>query len=106
MATAARSLSEADFLKLFRQEAGALLSVPEHENLARFVTFDAGAKPKPILVMELIEGTRCDELIASRLLTTPRAFAILDGVLAGLSVITVGQRIFHVRQELKRAPAL
>ena len=27
-------------------------------------------------------------------------------VLAGLSVITVGQRIFHVRQELKRAPAL
>jgi hypothetical protein len=27
-------------------------------------------------------------------------------VLAGLSVITVGQRIFHVRSELKRAPAL
>ena len=27
-------------------------------------------------------------------------------VLAGLSVITVGQRIFHVRKELKRAPAL
>src|SRR5829696_4909313 len=27
-------------------------------------------------------------------------------VLAALSVITVGQRIFHVRQELKRAPAL
>ena len=26
-------------------------------------------------------------------------------VLAGLSVITVGQRIFHVRQELHRAPA-
>ena len=26
-------------------------------------------------------------------------------VLAGLSVITVGQRIFHVRQELRRAPA-
>ena len=27
-------------------------------------------------------------------------------VLAGLSVITVGQRIFHVRKELKSAPAL
>jgi CDP-diacylglycerol--glycerol-3-phosphate 3-phosphatidyltransferase len=27
-------------------------------------------------------------------------------VLAGLSAITVGQRIFHVRKELKRAPAL
>jgi CDP-diacylglycerol---glycerol-3-phosphate 3-phosphatidyltransferase len=27
-------------------------------------------------------------------------------VLAALSVITVGQRILHVRQELKRAPAL
>jgi CDP-diacylglycerol--glycerol-3-phosphate 3-phosphatidyltransferase len=27
-------------------------------------------------------------------------------LLAGLSVITVGQRIFHVRSELKRAPAL
>ena len=26
-------------------------------------------------------------------------------VLAGLSVITVGQRIFHVRGELRRAPA-
>jgi CDP-diacylglycerol---glycerol-3-phosphate 3-phosphatidyltransferase len=26
-------------------------------------------------------------------------------VLAGLSVITVGQRIFHVRQELTRPPA-
>src|SRR6185503_14834534 len=86
-ATAARSLSEADFLKLFREEAGALLAIPEHENLARFVTFDAGARPKPILVMELIEGTRCDQLIASRLLTVPRAFAILDGVLAGLEAM-------------------
>jgi eukaryotic-like serine/threonine-protein kinase len=86
-ATAARSLSEADFLKLFREEAGALLAVPEHENLARFVTFDAGARPKPLLVMELILGTRCDQLLASRLLTTDRAFAILDGVLAGLSAM-------------------
>lgn len=86
-ATAARSLSESDFLKLFREEAGALLAVPEHPNLARFVTFDAGARPKPILVMELVDGTRCDKLIASRLLTLPGAFALLDGVLAGLAAM-------------------
>ncbi|MFT3769793.1 MAG: serine/threonine-protein kinase [Minicystis sp.] len=86
-ATAARSLSESDFLKLFREEAGALLAIPEHENLARFVTFDAGARPKPILVMELVEGTRCDKAIASRLLTLPSAFTLLDGVLAGLGAM-------------------
>ena len=86
-ATAARSLSEADFLKLFREEAGALLAIPEHENLARFVTFDAGARPKPILVMELIEGARCDKLIASRLLDAGARFALLDGVLAGLAAM-------------------
>ncbi|MFO0756170.1 MAG: serine/threonine-protein kinase [Byssovorax sp.] len=86
-ATAARSISEADFLRLFREEAGALLALPEHPNLARFVTFDAGARPKPILVMELIEGTRCDQLIASGLLTLPRAFALLDGVLGGLEAM-------------------
>jgi eukaryotic-like serine/threonine-protein kinase len=86
-ATAARSLSETDFLKLFREEAGALLAVPEHENLARFVTFDAATKPKPILVMELVEGTRCDQLLGSRLLTIPRALSLLDGVLAGLEAM-------------------
>jgi hypothetical protein len=86
-ATAARSLSETAFLKLFREEAGALLAVPEHENLARFVTFDAGARPKPILVMELVDGTRCDKLIASRLLTMKTAFSLLDGVLAGLAAM-------------------
>jgi hypothetical protein len=83
-ATAARSLSETDFLKLFREEAGALLAVPEHKNLARFVTFDAGARPKPILVMELVSGSRCDKLIASRLLTMEACLRLLDGVLAGL----------------------
>jgi serine/threonine protein kinase len=34
--------------------------------------------------MELIEGTRCDQLITSRVLTVPGAFRILSGVLAGL----------------------
>src|SRR5262249_49496893 len=48
---AARSLSEQEFEDLFREEAGALLSLPTHTNIARFVTFDAGARPKPILVM-------------------------------------------------------
>jgi hypothetical protein len=86
-ATAARSLSEAEFLKLFRQEAGALLAIPEHENVARFVTFDAGARPKPILVMELVEGERLDQLLASHTLTRDGAIAILDGVLAGLEAI-------------------
>jgi eukaryotic-like serine/threonine-protein kinase len=86
-ATAARSLSEADFLKLFRQEASALLAIPEHPNLARFVTFDAGARPKPILVMELVEGPRSDQLIASRLLAMHGALEMLDGVLAGLEAM-------------------
>ena len=54
--TIARSLSEQEFLQLFREEAGALLSLPSHNNLARFVTFDLAARPKPILVMELIKG--------------------------------------------------
>jgi serine/threonine protein kinase len=86
-ATAARSLSESDFLKLFREEAGALLALPENPNLARFVTFDAGARPKPILVMELVDGARCDKLIAARSLTMEAALAILDGVLGGLEAM-------------------
>ncbi|MFZ5891343.1 MAG: serine/threonine-protein kinase [Myxococcota bacterium] len=85
--TTARSLSEQEFLQLFREEAGALLSLPDHPNLARFVTFDAGAKPKPILVMELIRGASLDRLIRSRSLTTERAFAYIDGILAGLEAM-------------------
>ncbi|MGK3982267.1 serine/threonine-protein kinase [Sorangium sp. So ce136] len=85
--TAARSVSEADFLRLFREEAGALLSLPDHPNIARFVTFDAGARPKPILVMELIEGIRCDKLLDARGLTSRTAVALLDGILAGLEAM-------------------
>ncbi len=85
--TTARSLSEQEFLQLFREEAGALLSLPEHTNLAHFVTFDAGARPKPILVMELIRGTSLDRLIRSRSLTTEHAFAYIDGMLAGLEAM-------------------
>ncbi|HEU5073513.1 MAG TPA: protein kinase, partial [Polyangiaceae bacterium] len=82
--TTARSVSEQEFLQLFREEAGALLSLPSHKNLARFVTFDLGAKPKPILVMELIRGTGLDRLIRSRSLVLESSFRYLDGILAGL----------------------
>ncbi|HEY6558994.1 MAG TPA: serine/threonine-protein kinase [Polyangiaceae bacterium] len=85
--TMARSLSEQEFLQMFREEAGALLSLPSHQNLARFVTFDLAARPKPILVMELIRGASLDRLVRSRSLTTSSAFGYLDGILAGLSAM-------------------
>jgi hypothetical protein len=85
--TTARSLSEQEFLQLFREEAGALLTVPQHPNIARFVTFDLAARPKPILVMELIKGLSLDRLIRSRSLSTERAFVYLDGILAGLEAM-------------------
>jgi serine/threonine protein kinase len=86
-ATVARSLSEADFMKMFRQEAAALLTLPTHPNLARFVLFDDASKPKPILVMELVEGTPFDRLVEARGLETARVLEILDGVLCGLTAM-------------------
>jgi serine/threonine protein kinase len=80
----ARSLSEHEFMDLFRDEAGALLSLPRHTNLARFVNFDAAAKPKPILVMELIRGQSLEKLIKNALLSLPHALEYLDGILGGL----------------------
>ncbi|MEI9940232.1 MAG: serine/threonine-protein kinase [Pseudomonadota bacterium] len=85
--TTARSLSEQEFLQLFREEAGALLSLPQHVNLARFVTFDLAAQPKPILVMELIGGLGLDRLIRSRSLSSDQAFKILDGILGGVEAM-------------------
>ena len=85
--TTARSLSEQEFLQLFREEAGALLSLPAHTNLARFVTFDLAARPKPILVMELIRGFGLDRLIRSRSLTMHSAAQNLLGILAGLEAM-------------------
>jgi len=85
--TTARSLSEQEFLQLFREEAGALLSLPQHGNLARFVTFDLAARPKPILVMELILGLGLDRLIRSRSLSSGQAFNILDGILSGVEAM-------------------
>jgi hypothetical protein len=86
-AQAARHMSEADFLQMFQSEATALLSLPAHPNLARFVTFDVGVRPKPILVMELVDGATLEMLIARRQLTTERALAVLDGLCTGLEAM-------------------
>lgn len=86
-AAAARTLSEEEFLRLFREEAGTLLALPEHQNIAHFVTFDAGARPKPILVMELVEGPSLERLLEMRDLSTRRATELLLGVSAGLQTM-------------------
>lgn len=86
-ATAARSVSEAEFLKMFREEASALLVLPQHPNLARFVTFDAGARPKPLLVMELVEGMTLERILASGPMEWTRGIRILDDVLSGLEAM-------------------
>ena len=85
--TAARTLSEEQFLQLFRDEAGALLAIPKHSNLAQLVTFDAGARPKPILVMELVDGPTLERLIETSGLDMPRALSVLSGVAAGLGAM-------------------
>jgi len=86
-AAAARTLSEDEFLRLFREEAGALLALPEHPNIARFVTFDAGARPKPILVMELVEGPSLERMLEMGDLSVKRARDLLLGVGAGLDAM-------------------
>ncbi len=84
---AARNLSETEFERLFREEAGALLALPEHDNLARFITFDASAQPKPILVMEFVRGTNLERTLEAADLTVPRALSIIDDLLAGLGAM-------------------
>ncbi len=83
----ARSVSEQEFMDMFRQEAGALLALPKHPHLARFVNFDLEARPKPILVMELIRGQALDRLVRSHSMTTPQALHYLQGVLTGLEAM-------------------
>jgi hypothetical protein len=83
----ALTLSEEEFLRLFREEAGALLTLPAHPNLASFVTFDARARPKPILVMELVEGPTLERVIERRDLSFGLAFEVLDGIAAGLEAM-------------------
>lgn len=85
--TAARSLSETEFMQLFREEATALIGLPAQTNLARFVTFDLAARPKPILVMEFVEGATLEREIGAHTLDVPRAFRIFDDILAGLEAM-------------------
>jgi len=87
----ARTLSEEEFQQLFREEAGALLALPNHANLAKLVTFDAGTRPKPILVMELVEGPSLARLIDMRQMTGRSALSTLLGVGAALETM-------HMRQ--------
>lgn len=85
--SAARTLSEDEFLQLFREEAGALLAMPPHENIANLVTFDVGAKPKPILVMELVEGPTLERILETGAMDMHRAVRLLDGIAHGLAVM-------------------
>ncbi|MEO8705818.1 MAG: protein kinase [Kofleriaceae bacterium] len=84
---AARNLSEQEFEALFREEAGALLALPAHPNLARFVTFDASAQPKPVLVMEFVRGTNLERALETADFDMARALAVIDGVFAGLEAM-------------------
>ena len=72
---------------MFREEAGALLSLPKHPNLASFVNFDLSARPKPILVMELIQGQSLDRLVRNRSMSVGQVLGYLDGILAGLEAM-------------------
>ena len=78
---------EEELLAAFRAEASALAAIPLHPNLARILAFDVAAKPKPFLVMELLEGRTLEEELLEGAMTLPRALEILDGVLAGLDAM-------------------
>lgn len=84
---AARNLSAAEFEALFREEAGALLALPTHANLAQFVTFDAGARPKPCLVMEYVPGQTLEHFLDIASLNTGDAMRLADGIAAGLEAM-------------------
>ncbi len=84
---AARNLSEAEFEALFREEAGALLALPTHKNLARFITFDAASQPKPVLVMEYVRGTNLERMFELRQLDMRLALRVIDDLLAGLEAM-------------------
>lgn len=86
-ATAARSVSQEEFFKLFREEASALIMLPNHVNLARFVTFDLAARPLPILVMELVEGVTLERVIDAKTFDMKKCLKTLDDVLTGLEAM-------------------
>jgi len=78
---------EEELLSQFRAEASALAAIPLHPNLARILAFDVAAKPKPFLVMELVEGRTMEKELEERTMTMSRALDVLDGVLAGLDAM-------------------
>jgi len=83
----AAHVPEEELLAQFRAEASALAAIPLHANLARILAFDVAAKPKPFLVMELVEGRTIERELEEQTLTMPRALDVLDGVLAGLDAM-------------------
>jgi hypothetical protein len=86
-ATAARSVSQDEFFKLFREEASALIMLPNHVNLARFVTFDLAARPLPILVMELVEGVTLQRAIDAKTFDMRKCLRTFDDILTGLEAM-------------------
>lgn len=98
-AEAARNLSEHEFERMFRHEASALLALPAHAHLARFITFDASAQPKPILVMEFVRGSNLERALEGNDLTMDRALAIIDNVLSGIEAMHAVQ-IAHLDVKL------
>jgi serine/threonine protein kinase len=66
------------------------LTLPQHANLAGFVTFDARARPKPILVMELVPGPTLERILDKRELSVSLALTVLDGIAAGLEAMHAG----------------
>lgn len=78
---------EEELMAAFRAEASALAAIPIHPNLARILAFDVASKPKPFLVMELVEGRTMEKELEEKTLTMPRALEILDDVLAGLDAM-------------------
>jgi serine/threonine protein kinase len=83
----AAHVPEEDLLSQFRAEASALAAIPLHPNLARILAFDVASKPKPFLVMELVEGRTMERELEERTMTMGRGLDILDGVLAGLDAM-------------------
>lgn len=78
---------EEELLAAFRAEASALAAIPLHPNVARILAFDVSARPKPYLVMEMVEGNTLEAELKSDAMTMGRAIEILDGVLAGLDAM-------------------
>jgi serine/threonine protein kinase len=83
---------EDELMAQFRAEASALAAIPVNPNLARILAFDVASKPKPFLVMELVEGRTMEkELVAWKdggaTLTCAAALDVIDGVAAGLDAM-------------------